>query len=57
MKLYIINNPRFTQNNLNATKPFEPIFADMHGRLTAEKPGQSSQSLLRARAESYQVAS
>ena len=43
MKLYIINNTRFTQNNLNATKPFEPIFADMLGRLTAEEPGDGMQ--------------
>ena len=48
MKLYIINNPRFTQNNLNVAKAFKPIFADVISRLTAEKPGQSSQSLLRA---------
>ena len=48
MKLYIITNTRFTQNNMNATKPFEPIFADMRGRLTAEEPGQSCQSFLRA---------
>ena len=43
MKLYIINNPRFTQNNLNVAKAFKPIFADVISRLTAEKPGQSMQ--------------
>jgi hypothetical protein len=43
MKLYIINHPRFTQNNLNATKAFKPIFADMLSRLTPKKAGDGIQ--------------
>ena len=43
MKLYIIIDPGFTQNNLNAAKPFKPIFADMHGRLTTKQPGDGMQ--------------
>ena len=43
MKLYIINNLCATQNNLNAAKPFKPIFADMYGRLTTKQPGDGTQ--------------
>ena len=48
MKLYIIADNHLTQDNLNVAKAFKLIFADVISRLTAEKPGQSSQSLLRA---------
>ena len=42
-KLYNITGSNLTQDELNTPKPFKPIFADMHGSLTAKKAGQSMQ--------------
>ena len=40
MILYIITAPHITQNELNNTKTFKSIFADMHCCLPAKKVGQ-----------------
>ena len=43
MKLYIIADPHFSQNNLNVAKAFKPIFADVIARLTTKQLGDGPQ--------------